>query len=70
MHVAGFDGLAQGGARGEQAALPDHFVEIARAHALGERTQCIAIHAQQILVVETGLAYGQMLGRLVRMPRR
>ena len=32
----------------EQAALPDHFVERARAHALGERTQCVAIDAQQI----------------------
>ena len=54
MHVAGFDRAAQRGARCEQAALADHLVERARPHALGERTQRVAIDAQQVGFGECG----------------
>ncbi len=48
MHVAGLDALAQRGTGREQAALADHFVERARPHAFGERTQVVGVDAQQI----------------------
>ena len=46
MHAPGFDGATQRTVRRQQAFLPDHFVEGARAHALGQRAQVIPIDAQ------------------------
>ncbi len=48
MHAPGFDRAAQRTLRRQQALLPDHFVQGARAHALGQRAQVIPIDAQQI----------------------
>jgi hypothetical protein len=48
MHATGFDRAAQRAVRRQQALLPDHFVEGARAHALGQRAQVFPIDAQQI----------------------
>ncbi len=48
MHATRFDRTAQCAFRRQQALLPDHFVEGARAHALGQRAQMIPIDAQQI----------------------
>ena len=48
MHATGFDCATQRAVRRQQALLPDHLVEGARAHALGERAHMFPINAQQI----------------------
>ncbi|KAG1084633.1 hypothetical protein G6F40_014433 [Rhizopus arrhizus] len=48
MHATGFNRAAQRAVRRQQALLPDHFVQGARAHALGKRAQMFPINAQQI----------------------
>ncbi len=48
MHTPGFDRTAQCAVRRQQALLPDHFVQGARAHALGQRAQMFPINTQQI----------------------
>lgn len=48
MNASGFNRTTQGTVRRQQALLPHHLIEGAWAHALGERTQVIPIHAQQI----------------------
>ena len=48
MHATGFDRAAQRTVRRQQALLPDHFVQGAGAHALGQRAHVFPIDAQQI----------------------
>ena len=48
VHVSGLDRLPQRGAGREQAALPDHLVQRARADAFGQRPQRVAVDAQQV----------------------
>lgn len=67
MHAPGFDGATQRTVRGQQAFLPDHFVEGARAHALGQRAQVIPINAQQI---GAGEGSGAMSWHAAIVPRR
>lgn len=66
MHATGFDRAAQRAVRRQQALLPDHFVEGARAHALGQRAQVLPIDAQQI---GTGEGSGAMSWHAVIVPR-
>ncbi|MNI85933.1 hypothetical protein D3C87_2107760 [compost metagenome] len=48
MHATGFDRAAQRAFRREQTLLPDHFVQGAGAHALGQRAHVFPIDTQQI----------------------
>ena len=48
MHATGFNRATQRAVRRQQALLPNHFVESARTHALGQRAQVFPIDAQQI----------------------
>ena len=71
MHVPGFDRAPQRGTRREQPALADHFVERARAHALGERTQGVAIDAQQIAwTIDGGMTLRRATNGLAAGSRR
>jgi hypothetical protein len=66
MHAAGLDRTPQRGTGREQPALADHLVEGARAHALGERAQFIAVDVQQ---VGRGFGSGGLAGQGVATMR-
>ncbi|MDN8660713.1 hypothetical protein Q0S47_00785 [Stenotrophomonas indicatrix] len=48
MHASGFDGAAQSALWREQTLLPDHLIQGAGAHALGQRAHVFPINTQQI----------------------
>lgn len=70
MHMPGFDRAPQRAARRQQAALADHFVQGARAHALGQRTQVVLVDAQQVgrrFCGGSGAGHAAILSRLLAL---